>query len=281
MTQTPTLSIEFFPPRTPEVQARLEECLSAFKPFQPSFYSVTFGAGGSTLAHTPQTVDFVRKTSHCLVVPHLTGIGSNRAEVQQLLDEYRSKGITKIVALRGDMPSGMLDPGEFRYASDLVAFLREYLGNNFHITVGAYPEIHPQASSPKEDLLHFKTKIEAGANDAITQYFFNFEAYEHFLNQVHQMGIKAPIYPGIMPITNYKQIKRFSDSCGAEIPRWIEKKLAAFDEQDDKESLIEFGVEVVTTLCQKLQGLGVPGFHFYSLNRHESLVKIFQNLQWG
>ncbi len=280
MKKKPFFSLELFPPRSSEVQARLEACLSAFQAFDPAFYSVTFGAGGSTLAQTPQTVDFVREHSRKPVAPHLTGIGATRAEIQSLLDLYQSQGITRIIALRGDMPSGMQDPGEFKHASHLVEFIREYLGDSMHISVGAYPEMHPQAASPEADLLHLKAKIEAGANDSITQYCFNFEAYEHFLNQAQKLGIQAPIYPGIMPISNYKQLKRFSETCGAELPRWIATKLATFDEKEDKDSLLRFGVDVVTELCQKLQTLGVPGFHFYSLNRHESLLEIFKNLNF-
>ena len=276
----PEISIEFFPPRTPEVQKRLEDCLSSFKDFKPKFYSVTFGAGGSTLEQTPQTLSFIKDFSKIPVVPHLTCIGSNKSEIKQLLDLYKSKGISRIIALRGDMPSGMEDPGELRYAADLVQLIREYLGDKVHISVAAYPEAHPQSESPDKDLLNFKAKIDAGANDAITQYFFNFEAYENFMDRSLALGIKAPIYPGIMPITNYKQLKRFSDSCGAEIPRWIDKRLADYDASDAKESLCQFGTEVIGNLCEKLEKAGAPGFHFYSLNRHEALLNIFRQLNW-
>jgi methylenetetrahydrofolate reductase (NADPH) len=274
------ISIEFFPPRTPEVQQRLETCLTKFKKFNPEFYSVTFGAGGSTLEQTPQVVEFIKNHSKIPVAPHLTCIGSTKAEIRQLLDLYQANGVTRLVALRGDMPSGMQDPGELHYASDLVSFIREYLGEKIHISVGAYPEVHPQAPSPDKDLWHFKAKIDAGANDAITQYFFNFEAYEDFMNRALSLGIEAPIYPGIMAITNYKQLKRFSDSCGAEIPRWIDQRLAFYDSQNDKESIRQFGADVVAELCEKLQKAGAPGFHFYSLNRHEALLDIFQQLNW-
>ncbi len=278
----PLISIEFFPPRTPEIQERLRDSLQALGKLNAEFYSVTFGAGGSTADQTPKAIDFIKNNSKTPVAPHLTCMGSSKSEIQNLLDLYHSQGISRLVALRGDVsPETSLSSTEFHYAADLVDFIRQYLGNQIHISVAAYPEMHPQASSPDQDLIHFKAKVDAGANDAITQYFFNFEAYENFLNKAVALGIKIPIYPGIMPITNYKQIKKFSDTCGAEIPRWIEKNLAAYDANQDKESLRKFGTEIVANLCEKLQKLGVPGFHFYSLNRHEALLDIFQHLNWG
>ena len=244
---------------------------------QPRFFSVTFGAGGSTRDHTFETVTDLQKNTGIETAPHLSCISSTRENIREALAAYQEAGISHMVALRGDMPSGMVEAGEFRYANELVTFIREETGDHFHIEVAAYPEYHPQASSPDRDLANFKRKVGAGANSAITQYFYNPDAYFRFVERCNRTGIDIPIVPGIMPITNFHQLARFSDACGAEIPRWIRKRLEAYSE--DTASIQAFGEEVVTNMCAQLLGGGAPGLHFYTLNRAAPAIAIWNNLK--
>lgn len=270
-----TFSFEFFPPKTPEGVEKLRATRSELARLEPAFFSVTFGAGGSTRDRTLETVLEIQAEGHN-AAPHLSCIGATRASIREILATYKAHGIRHIVALRGDLPSGMADPGEFRYAAELVAFIREETGDWFHIEVAAYPEFHPEARSAQQDLLHFKRKVEAGANAAITQYFYNADAYFRFVEDVEALGVDIPIVPGIMPITNYAQLARFSDACGAEIPRWIRKRLEGFGE--DLASLRAFGLDVVSALCQRLLSGGAPGLHFYTLNQAGPTTAIWQRL---
>jgi len=263
MTHTnPIYSFEFFPPKTAEGISRLAATSTTLANLKPRFFSVTFGAGGSTRGHTFETVVDLQKNTGIDTAPHLSCISS--------------KGISHMVALRGDMPSGMVEAGEFRYANELVSFIREETGDHFHIEVAAYPEYHPQANSPDRDLANFTRKVDAGANSAITQYFYNPDAYFRFVDRCAGAGINIPIVPGIMPVTNYHQLARFSDACGAEIPRWMRKRLEAYG--DDIVSIRAFGEEVVTSLCARLLKEGAPGLHFYTMNRAEPVVAIWNNL---
>jgi methylenetetrahydrofolate reductase (NADPH) len=261
----PAISFEFFPPKTDEQRAQLDRAAKELKALKPEYVSVTFGAGGSTLSYTGDTVARLHQQHGLDVAPHLSCVGGTRQEIADLLDAYRAAGYRRIVALRGDLPSGMATPGDFRYAAELVRFIREHSGDHFHIEVAAYPEMHPQAEDVQADLRHFKTKIEAGADGAITQYFFNPDAYFRFVDDVRGLGVSVPVVPGIMPISNYAQLKRFSDACGAEIPRWIAKRMQAY--YDDVESIRAMGAEVVAQLCRRLLEGGAPGLHFYTLNR--------------
>ncbi|WP_353151885.1 methylenetetrahydrofolate reductase [NAD(P)H] [Pollutimonas bauzanensis] len=271
------ISLEFFPPRDIAAQEKLVRSAKQLLALHPAYVSVTFGAGGSTRSGTADTVRLMQNLG-CDAAPHLSCIGATRAVLADILDAYREQGIKRIVALRGDMPSGMGgDQGELHYASDLVAFIREHSGDWFHIEVAGYPEMHPQASSADADLDHFARKVEAGANGAITQYFFNGDAYFDFVNRVRAKGIDIPIVPGIMPITNYSQLSRFSNMCGAEIPRWIRLRLADFG--DDKASIKAFGVDVIAKLSQELLDNGAPGLHFYTLNNAEVTMAIWQQLR--
>lgn len=272
----PTFSFEFFPPKTEAGIAKLANTSKVLAAVNPRFFSVTFGAGGSTRDRTFETVIDIQATSGIEAAPHLSCISSTRDNIRDMLTGYREKGIHHIVALRGDMPSGMVEAGEFRYANELVGFICAETGDHFHIEVAAYPEYHPQATSPDRDLTNFKRKVDAGANSAITQYFYNPDAYLRFIDRCEQQGIGIPIVPGIMPITNYHQLARFSDACGAEIPRWIRKRLESYGE--DLESIRNFGEEVVTSLCARLLELGAPGLHFYTLNRAEPSLAIWKNL---
>ena len=260
----PAFSIEFFPPKTEEGKIKLRKTREELAKLNPAYFSVTYGAGGSTQQGTLDTVLEIKKTGSD-VAPHITCVGSTKKSIQELLQTYIDNGINRIVALRGDMPSGMREMGEFRYANELVEFIRIETGDHFHIEVAAYPEFHPQAKSAKADLENFKRKVDAGANSAITQYFFNPDAYYRFIDDCEKMGIDIPIVPGIMPITNYKNLARFSDMCGAEIPRWIQKRLEDFG--DDVESLQDFGQQVTVQLCKTLLAQGAPGLHFYCMNR--------------
>ncbi|MEJ2059373.1 MAG: methylenetetrahydrofolate reductase [NAD(P)H] [Gammaproteobacteria bacterium] len=269
-------SFEFFPPKTDEAADRLRDTRNTLAGLKPRFFSVTFGAGGSTRDRTLDTVLEIQRETDIDVAPHLSCIGSTREQIRDILSTYRSNGIHHIVALRGDMPSGMHTPGEFRYANELVEFIRAETGDHFHIEVAAYPEFHPQAVNAFVDLQNFKRKVEAGADSAITQYFFNPDAYFRFVDDCEQMGLDIPIVPGIMPITNHNQLARFSDACGAEIPRWIRKRLEAYG--DDRESLVEFGHDVVTRLCEQLLDGGAPGLHFYSMNRTGPTMRIWEAL---
>jgi methylenetetrahydrofolate reductase (NADPH) len=275
-TNSPVYSFEFFPPKTAEGMAKLRETYLALAAVKPRFFSVTFGAGGSTRDHTSETVADIQSTSGIETAPHLSCISSTHDNIHGMLSDYRDRGINHIVALRGDMPSGMVEAGEFRYANELVTFIREQFGDHFHIEVAAYPEYHPQATSPDRDLANFKRKVEAGANSAITQYFYNPDAYFRFIDRCSEAGIDIPIVPGIMPITNFQQLARFSDACGAEIPRWIRRRLECYGE--DIASIRKFGEEVVTGLCSTLLERGVPGLHFYTLNRAEPSLAIWKNL---
>jgi len=273
----PAISFEFFPPKTDEQRVQLDKTAKELKALKPEYVSVTFGAGGSTLSYTSETVARLHQQHGLDVAPHLSCMGGTRQEIAELLDAYRAAGYRRIVALRGDLPSGMATPGDFRYAAELVRFIREYSGDHFHIEVAAYPEMHPQAEDVQADLRHFKTKIDAGANGAITQYFFNADAYFCFVDDARRLGITVPIVPGIMPISNYAQLKRFSDACGAEIPRWISKRMQAY--YDDVESIRKMGAEVVAQLCRRLLEGGAPGLHFYTLNRAKATRAVIDQLQ--
>ncbi len=257
------ISFEFFPPKTPEGVQKLANTRQVLQNYQPRFFSVTYGAGGTTQSGTLNTVLEILAEGFD-AAPHLSCIGASRASVRNLLQTLIASGIERIVALRGDLPSGMVEFGEFRYASDLVEFIRSETGAHFHIEVAAYPEMHPQAKSPKHDLDAFIAKIQAGANSAITQYFYNIDAFLRFRDAVSARGVDVPILPGIMPMTNFSQLARFSDACGAEIPRWIRNHLYSFG--DDLQSIREFGHEVVLNLCRQLIKEAVPGFHFYTMN---------------
>jgi methylenetetrahydrofolate reductase (NADPH) len=276
---SPIYSFEFFPPKTAEGVSKLEATSQALAALKPGFFSVTYGAGGSTRERTFEIVMDIREKSGVEVAPHLSCISSTRESIREIINAYRDEGIRHIVALRGDIPSGTVEAGEFRYANELVSFIREETGDHFHIEVAAYPEYHPQASSPDRDFANFKRKVEAGANSAITQYFYNTDAFFRFTDHCAAAGLNIPVVPGIMPITNYYQLARFSDACGAEIPRWIRKRLEAYGE--DLESIRAFGEEVVTSLCKRLVDQGVPGLHFYTLNRAEPSIVIWKNLGLG
>ena len=271
------VSFEFYPPKTDDQRAQLDRTVVRLQAHAPDYVSCTFGAGGSTLSYTADTVRHLLQHHGLNAAPHLSCVGGTRAEIADLLDSYRALGCRRIVALRGDLPSGMGHPGDLRYASDLIAFIRERHGDHFHIEVGAYPEMHPQAEDALADLRHFKAKIDAGADAAITQYFYNADAYFHFVDAVRALGVEAPIVPGIMPISNYSQLRRFSEQCGAEIPRWISKKMQAFG--DDADSIREFGADVVARLCRQLLAGGAPGLHFYTLNRSRATREIFAGLR--
>lgn len=272
----PAISFEFFPPKTDEQRAQLDRAAQTLKAHAPDYVSVTFGAGGSTLSYTGETVARLHRQHGLTVAPHLSCMGGTKAEIAELLDGYRAAGYRRVVALRGDLPSGMASPGDFRYAAELVAFIRERTGDHFHIEVAAYPETHPQAEDALRDLQHFKAKVEAGANGAITQYFFNPDAYFRFVDDVHRLGVTVPIVPGIMPISNFSQLKRFSDGCGAEIPRWIAKRMQAHG--DDADAIRALGTEVVAQLCRRLLEGGAPGLHFYTLNRAKATQAVLAQL---
>ncbi|MBI3772233.1 MAG: methylenetetrahydrofolate reductase [NAD(P)H] [Gammaproteobacteria bacterium] len=270
-----TYSFEFFPPKTAEGAEKLHAVVAELATLKPKYFSVTFGAGGSTQEGTYDTVRKIQASGHS-AAPHLSCIGSTRDSIRKILNSYLDIGVTRIVALRGDMPSGTREAGEFRYANELVEFIRKETGNRFHIEVAAYPEFHPQAPSAQQDLLNFKRKVEAGANSAITQYFYNIDAYLRFVDDCAKLGVNIPIVPGIMPITNYTQLARFSEMCGAEIPRWIRKRMEGFG--DDKASIVAFGEEVITNMCRKLLDNGAPGLHFYSMNQSSPSMAIWRNL---
>ena len=270
-----TLSIEFFPPQTVEGVDKLRSVRAQLARLEPAFFSCTYGAGGSTRDRTLETVLEMQAEGHA-AAPHISCIGSTRENIRALLEHYRSVDIRRIVALRGDLPSGMAEAGEFRYANELVEFIRAETGDWFHIEVGAYPEVHPQARSAQDDLLNFKRKIDAGANSAITQYFFNADAYFRFVAEARALGVSAPIVPGIMPIASYAKLARFSDACGAEIPRWLRKRLEAYG--DDAAAIRAFGVDVVADLCNRLLAGGAPGLHFYTLNQAGLTTEIWKRL---
>jgi methylenetetrahydrofolate reductase (NADPH) len=273
--ETPNFSIEFYPPKTAEGAEKLRVTRAKLSELHPKYFSVTFGAGGTTQNGTLDTVREILAAGDD-AAPHLSCIGGTRDSIRAILAEYKSHGIRRLVALRGDLPSGYGASGEFRYANELVEFIRAETGDWFRIEVAAYPEVHPQARSPQHDLDAFVRKINAGANAAITQYFYNADAYFHFVEQATRAGVTAPIVPGIMPITNYTQLMRFSDMCGAEIPRWVRLKLASFG--DDTASIKAFGLDVVTELCQRLLKGGAPGLHFYSMNQAAPTTALWQRL---
>ena len=276
MTASPRLySAEFYPPRTPEASAKLRAVRSQLAQLKPAFFSVTFGAGGSTREGTLATVLEIRGEG-IEAAPHISCVGGSRVSLRAVLEEYKNHGIRHLVALRGDLPSGSSDAGDFRYASELVAFIREETGDWFHVDVAAYPEYHPQARSAEDDLANFERKVKAGANSAITQYFFNPDAYWHFVDACAARGITVPIVPGIMPILSASGLARFSDNCGAEIPRWIRRKLESFG--DDHASVRAFGLDVVTALCAGLIEDGAPGLHFYTLNSAALTTTIWHRL---
>jgi len=258
------VSFEFYPPKTDEQRTQLDRTVRRLKAHAPEFVSVTFGAGGSTLSYTPETVRELRQRHGLNGVPHLSCMGGTREEIRELLNLYRALGCNRLVALRGDLPSGMARMGDLRYASDLVRFIREEHGQHFRIEVGCYPEMHPQAEDALDDLRRFREKMAAGADSAITQYFYNADAYFRFVDEARRLGVTAPIIPGIMPISNFSQLKRFSEACGAEIPRWIAKRMAAYG--DDAEAIREFAADLVAAMCQRLIAAGVPELHFYTLN---------------
>ena len=268
-------SIEFFPPRTAEGKEKLRASWQQLAQLGPRFFSVTFGAGGSTREGTLETVLEIRAAGH-QAAPHISCVASTRTEVAAQLERYRAHGIRHLVALRGDLPSGVAATGEFRYANELVAFIRESTGDWFRIEVACYPEFHPQTRNAADEIRNFKCKVDAGADGAITQYFYNPDAYFRFVDECRAAGIGLPIVPGIMPIGNFSQLARFSDACGAEIPRWMRIKLESY--RDDSASIRAFGLDAVTALCEKLLAAGAPGLHFYSLNQAGLTATIWQRL---
>ena len=269
------LSVEFFPPQTAEGAEKLRATWAKLAPLKPTFFSVTFGAGGSTQDRTFETVEEIRAAG-LPAAPHLSCIGSTKARVREILDRYRAAGIRRIVALRGDLPSGMAEPGELHHANELVKFIRQETGDWFRIEVAAYPEVHPQARSPQEDLANFKRKVDAGADAAITQFFYNADAYERFVAEARALGVGIPIIPGIMPIASFSKLSRFADNCGAEIPRWMRKRFESFG--DDAASIRAYGLDVVTALCERLIKAGAPGLHFYTLNQAGLTSEIVKRL---
>ena len=269
------ISFEFFPPKTPDGIANLREARTQLATFKPEFFSVTFGAGGSTRDRTMESVYEIQAEGH-QAAPHISCISSSKEEIRELLTAYKAKGIKRLVTLRGDVPSGEVSAGDFKYATELVAFIRKETGDWFHIDVAAYPEFHPEASSAAKDIANFKRKVEAGANSAITQYFYNADAYFRFVDTVKNEGIEVPIVPGVMPIYNYTQLARFSGICGAEIPRWLRLRLEAYE--DDLPSLRAFGADVVSELCANLLASGAPSLHFYTLNQAGVISNIIKNI---
>lgn len=270
------VSFEFFPPKTTEGMDKLREARTQLAKFNPEFFSVTFGAGGSTRDRTMDTVLEIQREGF-QSAPHISCISSSKSEIRDLLHAYQAQGIKRLVALRGDIPSGEVSAGDFRYASELVAFIREETGSHFSVEVAAYPEFHPEARTPAADLLNLKRKVDAGANSAITQYFYNADAYFRFVDQCDALGIAVPIVPGIMPIYNITQLARFSSVCGAEIPRWLKMRLEEYG--DDMASLRAFGVDVVSELCETLLAWGAPSLHFYTLNQSNIISNIIENVQ--
>ncbi len=275
MTNSRLFSFEFFPPQTPEGVVKLAATRQQLAALKPEFFSVTFGAGGSTQDRTLETIRQIKADGYS-AAPHLSCIGSTRDNLRVMLNTYKDMGIKRIVALRGDLPSGMGSIGEFQYANELVSFIRAQTGEYFHIEVAAYPEFHPQAKSPRDDLLNFKRKVQAGANAAITQYFYNADGYFRFVDECRKLGLTLPVVPGIMPIMKFSQLARFSDACGAEIPRWMRKTLESYG--DDNVSVQAFGLDVVTQLCEQLLAGGAPGLHFYTLNQAGPSLEIWKRL---
>ncbi len=276
MKQNLPLSFEFFPPKTADGIANLRETRTQLAQYNPEFFSVTFGAGGSTTDRTKETVFEIQAEGY-QAAPHISCISSSKEEIRELLSAYQAKGIKRLVTLRGDVPSGEVSVGDFKYANELVSFIRQETGDWFHLEVAAYPEFHPEALSAAKDMANFKRKVEAGADSAITQYFYNADAYFRFIDECEADGITIPIVPGIMPIYNYTQLARFSGVCGAEIPRWLRLRLEAY--ADDLPSLRALGVDVVSELCETLLAWGVPSLHFYTLNQAGTISKIIDNLE--
>lgn len=271
----PVFSFEFYPPQTPEGMEKLAATRKQLALLKPEFFSVTFGAGGSTRDRTLEIVQQIKAEGYT-AAPHLSCIGSTRENIRAILGTYRNLGINRIVALRGDLPSGMATTGEFQYANELVSYIRAQTGDHFHIEVAGYPEIHPQAKSAHNDILNFKRKVDAGADSAITQYFYNADSYFRFVDECRKLGVTVPIVPGIMPVVKFAQLARFSDACGAEIPRWMRKTMEGFG--DDSEAIQAFGLDVVTQLCERLLAGGAPGLHFYTLNHSAPSVAIWKRL---
>jgi len=279
MTSPLSFSFELFPPRTPEGVAKLPAVIGQLAAVGPNYFSITYGAGGSTQDGTYETLVTVVKQTGAEAAPHLTCVGSTRAHIATLLDRYREAGAKRIVALRGDLPATAMSPaapGDFHYASELVRFIRETHGDAFKIEVAAYPEMHPQATGPGADFEHFRRKVEAGADAALTQLFYNADAYFHFMERCGNAGITIPVVPGIMPITGFANTLRFCNGCGADLPRWVRLRLEEL--QDDKPALLDFGLEVVTRLCQRLLENGAPGLHFYTVNQADPTLRLWKNL---
>jgi len=270
------ISFEFFPPRTEEQRLILESTWQKLAPLRPEYLSVTFGAGGSTLDATRETVAALAAGTDVPVAPHISCMAQSEPLLREMLDAYRERGVNRLVVLRGDRPDGVAGPGPFQFANELVAYIRREFGDSFRIEVACYPEFHPESPSSRSDLFYFKQKVEAGANGAVTQYFYNADAYFHYLDDCGRMGIDIPITPGIMPITNYRQLSRFSEMCGAEIPQWLRRRLEAFGE--DGASIRAFGLDVVTELCERLLAGGAPGLHIYTLNRANASFLLWQRL---
>lgn len=276
----PQLSFEFFPPKNDDMVANFVRARDRLARLKPEYMSVTFGAGGSTRSRTRQTVINIENETDVPAAPHISCMSEDIESIRELLDAYRDAGIKRLVALRGDRPSGG-GSGALDYAVDLVRFIREHYGDTFFLEVACYPEHHPESKSPDSDLDYFKAKVDAGADSAITQYFFNADSYFRFVDDARSRGIEIPIVPGIMPITNYSNLARFSKMCGAEIPLWVKKRIQAWEQEGDEASLMAFGEEVVTNLCQKLLDGGAPGIHFYTLNRSKPTLALCSNLRLG
>ena len=273
---TPKVSFEFFPPRTDEQKLVLESTWQKLTPLNPRFLSVTFGAGGSTIDATCETVNDLIQRSGVPVAPHISCMAKSKEALRSLLQDYRRAGVDRLMVLRGDRPDGVSGPGPFQYANELVSFVREECADHFHIEVACYPEFHPESPSPQSELEFFKRKVEAGADGAVTQYFYNADSYFRFIDDCQRMGIDIPVTPGIMPITNYRQLSHFSAMCGAEIPQWIRRRLEGFG--DDGASIRAFGLDVVTALCERLLAGGAPGLHIYTLNRANASLLLWQRL---
>ena len=271
------VSFEFYPPKTNEQRAQLDRTAARLKTQSPEYVSCTFGAGGSTLDYTPETVQRLHQVHALDAAPHVSCVGGTRAELSALIERYKAMGCRRIVALRGDLPSGMGHTGDFRYAAHLIEFIRREHDGHFHIEVGCYPETHPQADDALADLRHFKAKIDAGADGAITQYFYNADAYFRFVDDARRLGVAVPIVPGIMPISNFAQLKRFSEACGAEIPRWVGKRMQAFG--DDGDAIRAFAAELVASMCERLIDGGAPALHFYTLNLSKPTLNVLHNLR--
>lgn len=276
MQKSPHISFEFFPPRNAEQKLILQSTWQKLATLKPDYLSVTFGAGGSTLNATRETVIELIKAAAVPIAPHISCMAKSREMIHTLLERYREDGVKRLVVLRGDRPEGMTGPGPFQYANELVAYIRKEFGDNFRIEVACYPEFHPESPSPESELKHFCSKVKAGADGAITQYFYNADSYFRFVDECARLGVDIPITPGIMPITNYHQLSRFSKMCGAEIPQWIRRRLESFG--DDGASIREFGLDVVQAMCERLRAGGAPGFHIYTLNRANATMLLWQRL---